>query len=194
MTLNSRNPAFIQLDYHSPYAPHKQQLCLKDWFPVSSGHPMGTCTAHDNTSVDLADMINNLVDVMAPFALSDTSWDLATVYTQAAATGPAFPQASMALTQVGSSPGAAPRKATEVTFVMRTASFGIVKMVLLDVPVNTNFDPVLNGDFSATDLAFLDEFEAPQNAWVGMDNSKPQTGIKKTFNLNQKLRKEYRMV
>lgn len=194
MTLHSRSPAFIILDYHTPYAPHKQQFCLTDWFPASTGHDMGTCTAHDASIVDLKNSIDQLLGVMSVFALPDCVWDLATVFTQAAATGPAFPQASYVPTQVGVSVGAAPRKATEITYVMRTTAFNIVKMVLLDTPVSPNFDQKLPGAFSAADNAFLAEFGAVNNPWVGQDGSKPNTAVRITYNLNQKLRKEYRMV
>ena len=193
MTLHSRSPAFVILDYHTPYAPHKQQFCLTDWFPISSGHDMGTCTAHDASSVDLKTMIDNLLGNMASFALPDTVWDLATVYTQAAAVGPAFPQANYVPTQVGVSLGGAPRKATETTFVMRTTGFNIAKMVLLDVPVNTNFDQILPGSFSTQDIDFVTEIGLPSNAWCGQDGNRISSAIRKTFNLNQKLRKEYRM-
>jgi hypothetical protein len=194
MTDNSRSPAFVILDYHTPYAPHKQQFCINNWFPVSSGHDMGTVTAHDASTADLKAMIDDLLGTMSVFALPDTVWDLATVFTQAAPTGPAFPQASYVPTQVGTSVGAAPRKATEITVVMHTVAFGICKMVLLDVPVNTNFEQKLPGDFSSADNAFIAEFGDPVKGWVGQDGSKPNAGIRITYNLNQKLRKEYRMV
>lgn len=194
MTLHSRSPAFVILDYHSPYAPHKQQFCIRDWFPVSSGHDMGTSTNADGSVGDLKTAIDDLLGVMSVFALPDTIWDLATVYTQAAPTGPAFPQANYVPTQVGVSSGTAPRKATEITYVMRTTTFNIVKMVLLDVPVSTNFEQKLPGAFSSADNAFLTEFGATNRPWVGQDGEKPNTAVRITYNLNQKLRKEYRMV
>lgn len=194
MTLHSRSPAFVILDYHSPYAPHKQQFCLRDWFPVSTGHDMGTSTAADGSIVDVKNAIDQLVGVMSVFILPDTQWDLATVFTQAAPTGPAFPQANYVPVQVGTATGTAPRKATELTYVMRTANFNIVKMVLLDCPVNTNFDQKLPGAFSAADNAFLTEFGHTTSPWVGQDGAKPNTPVRITYNLNQKLRKEYRMV
>lgn len=194
MTLHSRSPAFVVLDYHTPYAPHKQQFCIRDWFPVSSGHDMGTVTAADASVVDLKNMIDQLLGTMSVFVLPDTVWDLATIYTQAAATGPAFPQANYVPTQLGTSVGAAPRKATEITVVMRTTAFNIVKAVLLDCPVSVNFEQKLPGAFSAADQAFVDEFGAVNNGWVGQDGNKPNTAVRITYNLNQKLRKEYRMV
>lgn len=193
MTEHSRSPAFVIFDYHSPYAPHKQQFCIRDWFPVSSGHDMGTVTAADASITDLQEMCNNLMGVMSVFALPDTVWDLVTVFTQAAPLGPAFPQASYVPTQVGVSVGGAPRKATEITYVMRTTAFNIVKMVLLDVPVNTNFDEKLPGAFSSADNDFLLTFGDPTAGWVGQDGSKPNTAVRITYNLNQKLRKAYRM-
>jgi hypothetical protein len=131
--------------------------------------------------------------VLSVFALPSTVWDLATVFTQAAPTGPAYPQASYVPTQVGVSAGGNPSKATEITYIMRTTNFGIVKMVMLDVPVNINFESKLPGAFSAADNAFLDTFGDQSNAWAGQDGFKPNTAVKITYNLNQKLRKEYRM-
>lgn len=193
MTEHSRSPAFVQLDYHTLYAPHKQQFCIRDWFPVSSGHPMGTSTAADGSIVDLQESIDDLLGAMSVFAMPDCVWDLATVYTQAAPLGPAFPQANYVPTQVGTLAGAPPRKATEITYVMRTTSFNIVKMVLLDVPVSTNFEEKLPGSFSGPDNAFLTAFGDVGRPWVGQDGAKPQTAVRITYNLNQKLRKAYRM-
>jgi len=193
MTEHSRSPAFIVADYHTLYAPHKQQFCLRDWFPASSGHPMGTATAADGSIVDVKDCCDDLLGVMSVFALPDSVWDLVTVFTQALAVGPAFPQASYVPTQVGTSAGGAPRKATEITYIMRTTDFNIVKMVLLDTPVSANFEEKLPGAFSSADNAFLTEFGAVNRPWVGQDGAKPNTAVRITYNLNQKLRKAYRM-
>jgi hypothetical protein len=193
MTQNSRSPAFVILDYHSPFAPHKQQFCLKDWFPPSTGHDFGTCTAHDSSSADVGDMITRLVDKIKVFAKTDTIWDLGTVFTQALPVGPAFARASGPLGVAGVNTGGAPRKATEFTLVMRSSGFAIAKLVALDVPVSSEFEPILPGSFPSSITDFLAEFGAITNGWVAQDGNQITQGVKATYNLNQKLRKEYRM-
>jgi hypothetical protein len=193
MTAHSRSPAFVIVDSHSAYGLHKSQFCLKDFFPVSSGHAMGTATAHDGSNCDLVTAIDDLLGVISVVYLPTTVFDLATVYTQALPTGPAFPQAQYVPTQVGVSSAGGPHKATETIFVMRTAAFNIVKLVMMDSPVGAAFDPLPVGAWGAPENDILVEFGAMNRPWVGFDGERPATGVKITYNLNQKLRKEYRM-
>lgn len=194
MTPHSRSPAFIVIDSHSAFAPHKSQFCIADFFPPSSGHLLGTATAHDGTIVDLINCVDQLLGVISVVYLPSTIFDLATVYTQALAVGPAFPQASYVPTQVGVSASDGPHKATETTFVFRTSAFNIAKMVMLDTPVPGNFDQIPVGSWGAPQNAILAEFGALNNPWTGLDGNRPAQGVRITYNMNQKLRKEYRMV
>lgn len=193
MTAHSRSPAFIIVDSHSAYGLHKSQFCLTDFFPPSTGHDLGTATAHDGSNVDLITAVDDLLGVISTVYLPTTVFDLATVYTQALPVGPAYPQASYVPTQVGVSSAGGPHKATETIFVMRTTAFNIVKLVMLDTPVSALFDPLPVGSWGAPQTDILDEFGALNRPWCGLDGNRPDQGIKITYNLNQKLRKEYRM-
>ena len=194
MTLHSRSPAFIIIDSHSPYAPHKSQMCLRDFFPPSAGHNLGTSTATDTTSADNETMVNDLVDALKVFYLATTVFDLATVYTQALPTGPAFPIAAVALTQVGTSVSAGQAKAVQASFQFRTTTFHIAKLVLLDVPVGGGgFEKIPFGSWDANSLSLLNQLVDPATSWVGQDGDPFNQGVSITYTMNEKLRKAYRM-
>lgn len=193
MAPNSLSPAFVVISYHSAFGAHKMTIPTRTWFPTSAGGTLGTFLAWDTSTVDAEAMINALVDKLKVYALPSTVFDEAAVYTKATATAPSIPQGTAALTQVGTSTATTPHKATSATFNFKTAGNGNAKLVLLDTPVNANFDPLLPASFSSNDLALQSEFVAPVNAWSGRDDTQPDHLRRITFDLNDRLQKLYKM-
>lgn len=194
MAPNSLYPAFIRLDYHSAYAPHVMILPTKEWLPTSIGGTLGSYEGWSGIPVDAEDMVNDLVTAMKPFFLASTTFDLATVYTMAAAVAPAIPQATVGLAVAGTNVDVVSQaKAVQQTLSMRTTGGGHMKMVFLDAPAGSGFDKAFPAGFSAAELALVAQLRNDLNAWSGRDNSQPGPAISVTYTLNEKLRKEYRM-
>lgn len=193
---NSLYPSFVIIDYHSAYAPHKMTIPTTQWFPTPLGGALGSYVDHDGDPVDGEAMIDDLVDLMAVFFLSTTHFDLATAYTMAAPTGIAVPRGSVALTQVGSSAATGLAKAIQTTINMRTDGFkGGAKLVFLDAPLGSSgFEKLLPSGFSSALNDLVAKFSDRSAAWICRNGQIVSTAISVTFDLNDKLRKEYRMV
>jgi hypothetical protein len=191
MAPNSLYPSFVRIDYHSLYAAHVMLLPTLQWFPTSITGTMGSYAAHNTTPIDAEVMINALVDLMKPFFLASSVFDLATAYTMAAPTGAALPRATAPLTQVGTSASTQPDKATQQTISLRSLNGGKMKIVMLDAPVNSNFNKVRPSGFPGSVNAFIAELQASSNAWTARDGGQPGSPISVCYTLNEKLRREY---
>lgn len=195
MAPNSLYPAYVQIDYHTVYAPHKAIIPTRAWFPTSITGSLGSYEGWNSTPVDAEDMVNALVDALKPYYLGTTVFDLVTVFTIANELAPiAIPRASVALTQVGTSTATVPSKAVQNVFTFRTEEAHILKLYLLDAPViGGNFDRSARGTWTANEIAIESELKADGNAWAGRDGAQVSSGIAITKTLNEKLRREYRM-
>lgn len=193
MAPNSLSPAFVVIDYTSAYAPHKMTIPTLEWFPVNLTGTLGSFSNWGSTTLDGEQMVNDLVDKLLPFVPATTTFVGVTVYTKATATADSIPRASAVLTQVGTYAGAVPSKARSATFNMKTTANGDSKLVLLDAPTSPTFDPTLPVAFSADAIALITQFADPSQGWSGRDNARVNTGRKVTYDLNDKLQKQYKM-
>ena len=192
MAPNTLSPASIVISYHSDKAPHQMTIPTKDWIPTPVSGDLGSFEAWDSSTVDGETMVNALVDNLKVFCKPNISFDEATVYTKADATAPNIPRKSVALTQVGTSASTEPSDAISYTFNFRTLANGVAKLVLLDVPIASNwFAPLLPADFDASALALEAAFTNLGSAWSGRDDTRPDILRKITVDLNDKLQKQY---
>jgi hypothetical protein len=188
----SLDPAFMIVNYHSAQAPHAMTLPTKEWFPTDITGALGSFGTWDLGTIDAEVMVNALVDALCPFLLPTTHFDAATIYTQAAADGPAIPQKSVGLLQVGSSASTGIAPAISTTFNFKTLGNSNSKLVLLDAPLGAGgFTPLFPAGFSADVDLLAAEWESPANAWAGRDNTRPNVLRTITFDLNDKLQKKY---
>lgn len=193
MAPNSLSPASVVIDYSSLFAPHKMTIPTREWFPVNITGLLGSFSNWSSISVDGQDMVEALINKLKPFVPPTTTFTGATVYTMATAGAPNIPRATVALAVVGTYAGSTPFKARSATFMGKTTANGDAKLVLLDAPTSPTFDPSLPIDFSADALALFVEWADPANAWSGRDDAKVNTGRKVTYDLNDKLQKQYKM-
>jgi len=192
MAPNTLSPASIVIKYHSVWSPHAMTIPTRDWIPTPVTGDLGSFEAWDSSTVDGEVMVNALVDNLKVFCQPGMTFDEATVYTKADATAPNIPRKSVALTQVGTSASAEPAQAIAYTFHFRTLANGIAKLMLLDVPIASNwFAPILPADFDAAALALEAAFTNISSAWSGRDDSRPDLMRKITVDLNDKLQKQY---
>jgi hypothetical protein len=194
MTQFGLEPAYVKLDYISVWGAHSHLIPLKEWILTNLSGTMGSFINWAGAPVDAEVMIDDLVDLLAPLHKADTTYTLATIYKKLLAEDPALPVASKALTVVGTSALTTHAKAIQATLNMRSLGVQPVKLVFLDVPHSGgDFDKVPASGFDADINAIVSEFTNINNAWSARDNTRPNTGISVTWNLNQELRKNYGM-
>lgn len=190
---NSLYPAFVLINYHSTYGPHKMIIPTRAWQATNITGTIGSYTAWDSSQVDAELMVNDLVTTFLPFFLATTSFDAATVYTLASPTSPQLPQATVALTAVGTSTSTTQAKAGETHYSFRDTGFNLSGITFLDAPVNVGFEPKTPASFSVEDDSLKLEFTAVNRAWSSRAGFRPSVLRRATYDLNGKLRKEYGM-
>jgi hypothetical protein len=183
---NALGPYYVIIRYHSADAPHTMTIPTRNW------NTSGDFDTWAFTTIPATTMIPALVTLMLPFFNSDTQFDNATIFQQLLPTDDPQPVEDIQFSSmVGTNVSASWAQAVEVIIVARTQGFGIAKLDLLDAVSDNDFSPVttLSGRYAALHAEWIDD----NNGWSGRDNTKPSTFLKATINLNQKLRKEYRL-
>lgn len=194
MTEYDLYPSFLKVDYTTAFGVHVHVIPTRAWNPVSVSGALGSYENWDGTPRDAEDMIGDLVAKMAPIHKDDTLISLVTIFNKSSTTAPAIPVASKALAVAGTSALTTHAKAITAQFNFRTVNFHPVKLVFLDVPhPATDFLKENLATTSVANAALALEFMSSANAWSGRDNTAPNTLISVTWNINQELRKQYKM-
>lgn len=194
MAPNSLSPASAVLSYHSIYGAHKMTVPTTEWFPTSITGNLGSYVDHDGDPIDAAVMWVDFVNLLKPFFLSTMSFDSVTVYTMATSTSPNIPRKTVPLGIDGTSTLPGNSQAQSSTFNFKTAANGDFKVVLLDVPLGSQgFNAIHPADFPTVVTDFADFITGRTTAIVGRDDNIPSILRKITYDLNDKLQKEYKM-
>ena len=194
MAPNSLFPCAVVIDYVNSFARHKMTIPLKEHSPVSGGHIAGTNLAWDASQVDTDDMMQGLADLLKPFFFTDTTFTNYTIMEYADAESPGVPVVSQPfVTAVGT--GGATIPASQATFNFKTTGFHAFKIVMLDARVSATFAPLtaLVSPANDDEIALRDYLTDDVNAFSGRDNERPQSLVRVTYTLNEKLRKSYRL-
>jgi len=195
MTEYGLQPSYIKLNYSTPFGDHSETIPTLEWLPTSITGNMGSYVNWASTPIDAEAMIDDFVVVAKPFLSSDYTYDLATIFNFDGTANKFLPVAIKALAVAGTGLTAPPRKAVSQTFNLRTTAGNPFKLVFLDAPLgSTDFDKQTLLTFSAAALALVAEVEDTANAWSGRDNARPNAAISVTYDLNDALRRQYRMV
>jgi len=185
---SSLYPAAVVLNYHSAFGAHKSTIPT---LPYSVGtQEFDTWNAG---AIDAVTMVQNLVDVIVPFYPATVAIDSFTVLTYAAPGAPGLPQFFNLLGDVGTNPGTGWTKATQVTFSLRTTSFGRGKLVLLDAQTEDNWDKITNFTGLTPVLNLIAELTHDDRGWAGRDNAQYVGCDQITYTLNEALRRNYNM-
>lgn len=191
MAPHSLSPASVVIDYHSAYAPHKMTLPTLEWFPTSITGTLGSYEAHNGSPVDAEVMITTLIDLLKVFMKTNAAFDNITIYTQATATSPNIPRASLAIATAGTAT-TGDEAAVSATWNFKTSLNGDAKVVLLDTPIPaTWFNRILPAGFSGGQTAVSNAMRASASAWSGRDDGQLNTVRSITYDLNDKLQKMY---
>ncbi len=193
MAPNSLSPASVVIAYHTEFGAHRMTIPTLQWLPTNITGALGSYETWLLGTIDAELMVNNLVDFLAALAPPTTVFDEATVYTQATATSDNIPQRSVAIGTPGTLVGGSFPQAVSLTMNMKTLANGDAKLVLLDTPLGSSGFVALHPPFASGFTDIFDELSSQGNAWSGRDDTRIYTLRKITFDLNDKLQKEYRM-
>ena len=194
MTEYGLEPAYVKVDYSTAFGAHSHLICTRAWNPVSITGTLGSYIAWDTTAIDAEVMMDDLVDNLADQHLDTTSINQVTVFTKADETSPSLPVASKAYTTVGVIASPKISRAVSKTLNFRTDGIHAAKIVILDAPHNnTDFNKEFYADWVTADVNMLLLLTNDGYAWSGRDNTRFNSAVSITWNLNQQLRKQYGM-
>lgn len=189
MTDFQLDPAYVQIFYTTPYAPHKMTLPTRAWV---AGSGNGTYTAWDGiTTVDADAMIRDLVTAIAAAYNNTVTFNRYTIYTKSSPTAIPAPVTGNTLGIVGSGTYTGDEKATQVTHNYRSVLFNPFRLVMLDRPVDSGSFTKFLSPPSAVDTAIAAEFFDVTEAWAARDKTQPVQFVSWVATLNNRLRREY---
>ncbi len=195
MAENALFPAYIQFVYHSLLGLHTRIIPTREWnsVPLVPGGALGSYTNWLGFPADGEEMVDEMVEKLAAFAIPSQVIDTATVFTLDTPESPARPRATKSYGTPGTSVNTDFWQAREQTFIFRDTEFAIAKLVLLDCPWNNSGFPLfdISGSTPATDLTGA--LMSTAWAWASRNGEQVNSFVKITYNINQKLRDEYRM-
>lgn len=190
MAPNSLSPAFVVLNYHSDYGAHKQTLPTKTYNPGSPG----TFDTWSGSTIDASDMVNDFVDLIAPFFPATVNFDYFEIFTKATPTSDSVLRHSEVLSQVGTNATPGWSKATEAVWTFKTTLNGLYKITMLDVGNNNSWDKATFSDLAGDSLAFVQYLvNDTTHGWSGRDDGDPATFLQISYGLNKALRRKYNM-
>lgn len=191
---NSLSPAFAVIAYSSVWGAHKMTIPTLAYDPLRGTGGFGGYLAWDgSTDVDAETMFTDLVNDMKVFFKTTSSFVDVTIYKKDTPSSPSIPQVVIPLAIAGTSTAVFEDKATQKTMNFRTAAFGKMKIVMLDIPIE-NFDKLLPAAWSSADNLILGALTDTAKAFSGRDNNIPANPVSITNTLNEKLRREYGQV
>ncbi len=185
-------PAFVKINYHSSFAPHTMTIPTLAWINSGGGGGAGEFDTHAGGTVDADSMINDLVDELVALYPVTCTFDNYVIFSVPSLGARGNPVASKPLGTVGTNASTTWSKAVQVTMNWRTDAFNLFKLVSLDCISGGSFDKVnsISGGF----LAAIDALVTSSvQGWAGRDNGQPSTFVSQTTDLNDALRRRYRM-
>jgi len=195
MAENALFPAYVLFSYHSPWGIHTRIIPSREWnnVPLVPGNLLGSYTNWLGFPCDGEEMVDEMVTNTADMYPSNVVLDTATIFTLETSESPARPRGIKAYGQAGTATSTDPQKAREITLIMRDTEFAISKLVLLDCPWGGTGDPLSDISGSAETEALVGSLMSTAWAWASRNGENVNSFVKATYNINQRLRHEYRM-
>jgi len=191
---NNLYPSYVAIDYTTPYAQHRMTLPTLRWNSGGLGLP-GTFDTHDAVGIAADEMVEALMDLLAPFYGDTTTFTNYTIFNAPVLSTPLVfnPVFEKFYSVEGSNPTpSGVDKATQYTIGMRTVAYGRSQVVLLDKASGNTWGNVYTMDTPTTN--FVAEFSLESNGWAGRDNARPYTFTNISISLNKRLRRKYGMI
>ena len=191
MTVNSLAPAYVVIDYHSPYGAHKMTLPTTEY---AFGSPSGSFVQWSGGTILSDTMIDDLVTLLLPFFPSTVSFDTFQIFSKADADADSILEESGVIVGgVGSNSSPGWAKATEAVLTMKSTTNGVYRLSLLDCATGNSFDKLTFVSLPTEMVDLVAYFVGGDHGWSARDNGQPVTFLQLTRTLNKALRRKYNM-
>jgi len=188
MTQYGLYPAFIKVNYHSPFGNHTMTIPTLSWSDTPNVGGAGSLPQWDSGMIDVDDMMTTYVDLLGDIMSDSIMFDDYVVFVYDDPDGLPHPVAGKALGIPGVLTDDAVR-ACSGTLNMRTTGFNPFKVVLLDAVPSVNFQDILPGSFTAGQTALINFLLGNDHGLAGRDGNQPYQAISITYNINDKLKR-----
>lgn len=190
MTVHFKGPYWVEILYHSPYAPHVQTIPTLAWTP-DAGY--GLFATHDGGTIAADDMIEEFVEAQAPFYTAAVIFDSYTIFYQPTPDVPSIPLSGKVLTTVGTNASTAFFKAKQATWTFKDTAGELVRYVQLDMQNGGGFDRVTSVGIAPEAQAFIDLVTNPDYGYASRAGNRPSYFRQVAYTMNEKLRRQYHM-
>lgn len=189
MTRYGLFPSFVQVYYHSQYAPHVMTLPTLQWSP---GEDQGTFETWAAGSTGADGMISDFIDVWAELFTDDTEFDYYSIFNYPAEDELPEQVAFGTLATPGGQVAAAQNtKAVELTVTWACAGGFILKTVGLDAIAPANFNKIGVTGILALIPEIVANITGSGNGFASRAGTQPLFGKQIAYTLNEKLRRSY---
>jgi len=188
MPVGSLYPAYVQISYHSPYAPHTMTIPTLEW---TAGGVSGTFVTWAAGTIDASDMVNAMIDKIKEFFAAAVTFDSFTIFTMDAIDAPAIPRYSEAVAIAGTNATPGNYKAVQSVWTAKCSDGSLAKINFMDVGNNNSFEKVTFATIGSAGTAFLNEWFAATNGWSSRQNGQPYFFLQASYTLNEALRRQY---
>ncbi len=195
MTEYGLQPSYAMISSRSSYGPHSSTIPTKQWLPTSITGAIGSYVNWNGVPIDAEDMWDGYTSALADLMPTTSHIDLVTLFDWDTGLNKFFPVATKTYAVTGTFTPASPNKAVSMTMNIRTQGGAAYKAVVLDYVLGAaEFNKITLASYSAEMIALSSFIRDDDNAFSGRDNTKPSYDVSVTFDLNQALRKQYRMI
>jgi hypothetical protein len=145
-------------------------------------------------TVDAADMIQDLVTKMADLMATTSSFDYYIIYTQADADSEPIIAIINTLSTPGTVTASAQEKATQGHYALLDTNGKKCGITLMDMPLEYGFERKnFVGALATPESALVTELTLTNKGWSSRQNARPAVFKRATYDMNDALRKRYRM-
>jgi len=191
MPIHAISPAFVVINYHSPWGQHTRTIPTLGWNPDAPGDP-GTFETHDATGIEADVMVETLIDAISGNNDADIVHDAYTIFTVPTDDNPPIPQFTRRYASPGTETLTGQSQAVQCTFTFRTTFGNSFRFVQLDRAGNNQW-----GNFytlQTTEIPIVTEISSVANGWAGRDGGRPYAWLNTSVSLNKRLRAKYDMI
>lgn len=189
MAVHSLFPSFVQIFYHSVWAPHVMTIPTLQWNP---GADQGTFDTWEAGTTGADGMINSFIDDWADLFTTAVTFDYYTIFNYADEDALPVPVAFGALGTTGTqTPGSLNDKAVQITVSWQCSDGSILKTVGMDAVAPVDFVKAGPLDLASFIPDIIAEITGVANGWASRAGGQPLFGKQAAFTLNEKLRRNY---
>jgi hypothetical protein len=194
MAPGSLAPAFVQIGYSSAHGEHVMTRPTRAWSPPAGSSTAGFFDDWVGGQIDANVMIEALVDLMADLMATTSSFDYFIIYTQADADSEPIIAHIGTLTAPGTVTASAQDKGTQAHYALLDTGGAKCGITLMDMPLEYGFERKnFIGSLATPESLMIAEFTADTNGWSSRKDGRPVVFKRATYDMNDALRKRYRM-